>query len=609
MKASVARGVAAQRIRLYQRTAGWLFVDLWRNYWGSMLALVGLSVLAVVGRIATFGGLAGGLGHLVADGGAGQDSSLSMPGGELIEALGLAGLGILVGLAALSAAVARYLEGRLQVRIGEKYAQLAMTRMVGSLSEGRQDLLADVDEESAGSPAQKLLGGDAMILVRAVKAVTGVLFPTILVVTSGVVAFVLSWQLATLFIALAPVYLFFFIGLNQRVARASARRDKKSKAHRSETVSIANLLSLQQYATSLGPEVGRKHVYSKGARGRLSMLEELLMSRPRVELLNGLAILIGVLLIILYAVATQSWQGGGDLARLAMFAITLRLGSMGATGVSASIAGFSRFLPQFRRYVDFHRATEEGGPRPEDSSTVEIHTVDSNHPQGDLCCIRLEGGQCCFVQEDAGVRPQTLPAWWRGLTGRRRVDDLILIPRPADLPNIPVSQLLTGVADPPTRDIEAALEWMDSASASAVHELLFGGALSVGTWWEMKPYLDFHTQCAVAASGIRLHSSSWCVINAGTLGGLRSGLKEDFIREAVVAGKRDLVVVGRRANQIPIEAGVVAVRSEGCTVAVGSVGCAHALLAAGNVEGPDAGGEPSQEDVLGDDEDDEDDLE
>lgn len=606
MKASVARGLAAQRVRLYQRTAGWLFVDLWRNYWGSMLALVGFSVLAVVGRIATFGGLAGGLGHLVADGGAGQDRSLSMPGGGLIEALGLAGLGILVGLAALAAAVARYFEGRLQVRIGEKYAQLAMTRMVGWLSEGRQDLLADVDEDSSGSPAQKLLGGDAMILVRAVKAVTGVLFPAILVVMSGIVAFVLSWQLASLFIALAPVYMFFFIRLNQRVARASARRDKKSKAHRSETVSIANLLSLQQYATSLGPEVGRKHVYSKGARGRLSMLEELLMSRPRVELLNGLAILIGVLLIILYAVATKSWQGGGDLARLAMFAITLRLGSMGATGVSASIAGFSRFLPQFRRYVDFHRGSEEGGLRPGDSSIVEIRVVESNHPQGDLCCVRLEGGQCCFVQEEEGIRPQTLPGWWRGLTGRRRVDDVILIPRPADLPNISVSQLLTGVADPATSDVEAALGWMDSASASTVHELLFGGAPSVRTWWEMKPHLDVQTQCAVAASGIRLRPSSWCVINAGTLAGLRSGLKEAFMREAMVAGERDLLVVGRRANQIPIEAGVVVVRSEGCTIAVGSVSCAQALLAAGNVEGADAGAEANPEDVRAENDDDDD---
>lgn len=550
-------GALARRARFYYHTAGWLFMDLCRQYWGSMLLLLLASAAAAVGRIATFAGLVGGLTHLISSDP--TSASLPLPGFDLLPALSIPILGGALFVVATIAAVSRLFEARITVRLGQRYAQLAMERVVDALARGHHGLLPEDRETGETTQLRRLVGGDALILVRAVQSITGLVFPLSLLLASVAAALFLSWPLTAAFLLISPLYGLIFVRLNRRVARASDRRDRQAPAFRRATTSVTNALALPQFASRIGHHLGHEHVYSRRASQRLGNLEDLLMNRYRVQFLNSTLIAVAILLIFAY-IALLGSPDTADLARFAMFAVALRFGSTAANGVSTALAGFSRFLPQFQSYVAFYRSIPDSAlpsPSPEGRAPRAIGPL-SNPPDLGQTELELGKGRIIFVCDHHALSPQRLPIWWRILTGEPLRPDVFLIPQPGELPDIPLVHLLTGNTSPTASQRREALHWLADTGNL---DMSFIKTIFATTWSKARRTLGPQAQAVVAARSVLFDQPAWIAINAPTWNRLPTDLRADLSTRPT----NDLFIVGP-SNSPSLEDADKAIMLEGTDI-------------------------------------------
>lgn len=524
-----------ERAGFYRSTAGWLWADLCRQYWGTILLLLLVSAAAAVGRIATFAGLVGGLTQLITANSA-TSTSLPLPGLSSIPTLDIPTLTAGLFLIAALAAAAQFLEGRVRVRLGQRYTQLAIDRIIQAMGRGQQAHLP-VDEEAGHTTLRRLIGGDALILVRAVYSITGLVFPACLLLASLAAGVYLSWPLTVVFLLISPLYALAFVRLNRRVARASDRRDRQAPQFRRATTSLANALALPQYAEGIGQELGYSHVYSKGARRRLNNLEDLLVNRYRVQLLNGGVIALAIVLVFGYIGVTGS-TAPHQITRLAMFAVALRFGSTAANGASTALASFSRFLPQFQRYVTFYRSTQESQQHPTSNTTSDsVPAVVAEHDSSDPPQLHLGKGRTLFVWDPLPLSPHRLAPWWTALTGQPFRPDVLLLPRPSDLPDVPVIQLLTGAYNPTTEQRRDTLRWLRE-----MYEILDTKPLvdNLGsTWSRARQSLSSNLEALVSARSIMDADPAWLAVNAATWGKLPAHLRSQLSLQPA-----DIFIVG-----------------------------------------------------------------
>jgi hypothetical protein len=502
-----------QRAEFYWATAGWLWTNLCRQYWASIVVLIFLSAISAFGRIATFVGLVGGLTALL-NSNTTEALAPSLPMLGTIGTIDLPHFAILLFSIASITALAQFLEGRHRLRLGERYAQLALKRIIDSLTAHHHHLLPIDKNQPHTTNISKMIGGEALILVRAVHAVTGLVFPLCLLLISTTAAIVLSWQLSAILLALIPLYVFFFISLNRRVARASARRDRHAPNFRRATNSVAAALALPQYAATLGNQLAYQHISSREAKRRINHLHDLLLNRYRVQSLNGALIALVVLLILGYLTFTDDLTLS-QISRLAMFAIVVRFGTTAINGLTAAVASFSRFLPQFQNYVSFYKASNsQQGDNSFSVHSPHISPSERHSPTYSTDSTQLGISRTLLIIDSLPLTPQRLPVWWQALTNSPMPSDCFLVPRPSDVPDVPLINILTGTLSPSPPARREALRWLTNLELTSA--TLDPKTLLPLRWSQARLHLPPASQALVAAKPILDSCPQWTAINAST---------------------------------------------------------------------------------------------
>lgn len=455
------------RLPLYLGTAGWLVRDIARYSPRGLALLAAITVVSVLSKVATFGAL---LVFATARLGSGtakfQDLTIRV-GDETRDTVAWGAL--ILGLAVLMA-VSTFWAGRLRVRLGRQYALHAVRAVMERLSGASATSASFRSKASDPAYVRRLIGGDAMLLIRTVQPLTGALMPLLQLVVSAVLLVAISARLTALLAVLAVAYALPFYRVNRRVVRASSKRESTTPAFSRLSRSVAGTAVLEQYNR---PELVDRYLQSHEVTQHLDTLETLLTSKYHVQRLNDVFLGVAALVMVVY-MATVNTSPTSRALNLIAFLAVARLAYASISQLGRAFVGFNRFLPQFQRYVNFCRngllAAKGPSARPEDAQLRVRVRVRSATPLSAPDVLTVGAGDVVTCVQPFPVDGARFRPWWAVLSGSRRVpaqEQAFLAADSRTLPPLPLDELLRPSAGAPA-GAEQAVE--DLLSRTGVAE-------------------------------------------------------------------------------------------------------------------------------------------
>jgi hypothetical protein len=432
------------RLRLYLSTVWWLLQDVARAEPKLCGVLLTVSVAAVLARVGSFAALFA----FVQARFSGESPTLGswdLPGAQAPREL--VGWGALVlGLTALMA-FSTFAANKSRLLIGRKYAAHSVDKVVDGLNEAMRS--TSYASRLVRDPLQlrRLVGGDALLLLRAVQPIAGVLLPTLQMIAAATIMVVLNVRLTLLLGLIAAAYILPYYWLNRRVIRTSIDVEDGAAQFQAMNRLFAVNITRPQYVRS-----GLVERYVKGPEfgGRLKALQELLLGQHRVQLLNDIFLGIAMVVLVLY-IARESDLTPNLLAQLLAYLIATRYAYAGISTVTRMLATFNRFLPQVQRYVEFCKLQADAAQVDEREAPQFSYLVLT--PDEQSAWTAQKSRTLCRGDLLVCVYPQLLtgpdvPLWWRALQGdEASLDHVYVAQSKEQLPPLTVRELAGDLRD------------------------------------------------------------------------------------------------------------------------------------------------------------------
>jgi hypothetical protein len=421
----------------YWNVASWLVRDVIRTLRFKLGGQIVLTLAVTLSKVCTFGGFLLFLhGYTSGEPVTIPLMKVSLPSSNLVA------WGLLIFTSAAVMGALGYLEARLRVQLASSYAISAMRRALDALSSGRFD--GRTGPELSHGFKVRLLAGDSLAMMRAALPILTVILPIIQLIVAAAILFAMSWELAIAIVSLGILYAIPFYGINRWMLAAMRGRPQQRQAFKSAVQNALREIAFPQYRDVTRGRAqdivfGPPHVYDQ-----FKSFLTVRTTRDAVSFLSS-AFLAVFMLILIYYLSLLNSQSA--LVGIATYGIVLFQAYASANMIAGQVAAFNRFLPQFRRYADV-LSQSENTPEAESvdqAPVLRFKASASNRLPGSLPSMMPEPGQVCAVVHPLRLSFRTKEAWLSAIgAGRNKTIRPFLVPAVADMPDLPLRDLIQG---------------------------------------------------------------------------------------------------------------------------------------------------------------------